>query len=277
MDAETIARALGGKKHGRCWLCKCPAHDDSNASLLIFDGRTAVQFRCQSGCDPLDVITALKGHGDWSGSFKRDTKPELTSTEKIAYARGIFDKASPASGTPVAAYLAQRGITLPTPARLHFARRLRHKPSDRTFPCMVGLVTDHKDRPLGIHRTFIENNAKASVNPAKMALGPVRGGAVRLAPVADEIMVGEGIETCLSVMQETGRPAWAALSAPGLVALVLPPEVHSVIILADGDNPGEQAAQRAADRWIAESRRVRIARPPRGLDFNDMLMRKVRL
>ena len=85
-------------------------------------------------------------------------------------------------------------------------------------------------------------------------------------------MVGEGIETCLSAMQATGLPAWAALSTGGLQALDLPQEVKEVIILADGDEPGERAAQAAALRWKTDQRRVHIARPPKGLDFNDVLL-----
>jgi putative DNA primase/helicase len=44
-----------------------------------------------------------------------------------------------------------------------------------------------------------------------------------------------------------------------------------VIVLADGDEPGEAAAQECARRWKREGRRVRIARPPQGMDFNDLL------
>jgi putative DNA primase/helicase len=44
-----------------------------------------------------------------------------------------------------------------------------------------------------------------------------------------------------------------------------------VIVLADGDEPGEAAAQACARRWNREGRRVRIARPPQGMDFNDLL------
>jgi putative DNA primase/helicase len=45
-----------------------------------------------------------------------------------------------------------------------------------------------------------------------------------------------------------------------------------VIVLADGDDPGEAAARDAALRWSYEGRHVRIARPPQGLDFNDVLV-----
>jgi hypothetical protein len=74
-------------------------------------------------------------------------------------------------------------------------------------------------------------------------------------------------------MQATGRPAWAALSTSGLRALDLPEMVREVIVLADGDDPGEAAARDCAWRWKREGRRVRIARPLRGADFNDLLRR----
>ena len=90
-------------------------------------------------------------------------------------------------------------------------------------------------------------------------------------------MIGEGIETCLAAMQETGHPAWAALSTSGLRALDLPKDVRDVIVLADGDDPGEAAARDCALRWKREGRRVRIARPPKGMDFNDMLVGRVLL
>ena len=140
---------------------------------------------------------------------------------------------------------------------------------------MVALVTGGADgTPRGIHRTFLafDGRGKVPVGPSKMMLGPCRSGAVQLANATDVLMVGEGIETCLAAMQARGLPAWAALSTSGLRALGLPRSVREVIVLADGDAPGEAAARDCALRWAREGRRVRIARPPRGMDFNDMLM-----
>ena len=62
--------------------------------------------------------------------------------------------------------------------------------------------------------------------------------------------------------------------ATSLKALALPDAVREVVILADGDAAGESAARIAGRRWHREGRRVRIARPPRGSDFNDMLVRR---
>ena len=104
-----------------------------------------------------------------------------------------------------------------------------------------------------------------------MMIGKCAGGAVRLAPVGPELVLSEGIESGLSVQQTTNKPVWATLSISGLRAVILPPEVKTVIIAADADEPGEKAAQEAARRFIAEGRTVKIARPPKGMDFNDML------
>ena len=105
-----------------------------------------------------------------------------------------------------------------------------------------------------------------------MMLGPCRGGAVRLAPAVDPLLIGEGIETCLAAMQATSHGAWAALSTAGLRGLALPTHIRDIIVLADGDPPGEAAAITAAARWQREGRRVRIARAPAGADFNDLLL-----
>ncbi len=100
--------------------------------------------------------------------------------------------------------------------------------------------------PLAIHRTFLarDGGGKGPVDPQKMMLGPSRGGAVRLAASSNVLMVGEGIETCLAAMLATGHPTWAALSTSGLKTLDLPEVAHDVIVLADGDGPGEAAARR---------------------------------
>jgi putative DNA primase/helicase len=150
---------------------------------------------------------------------------------------------------------------------------LKH-PSGGIWPAMVALVAHGESgAPIAIHRTFLsrEGAGKAPVEPNKMMLGPCRGGVVCLREHGGLLMVGEGIETCLTAMQATGNPTWAALSTSGLRSLNLPRDARDVIVLADGDDPGEAAAQECAKRWTREGRRVRIARPPRGLDFNDLL------
>ena len=52
MTAETIAKALGGRKAGSGWTARCPAHDDRTPSLSIRDAENnKVLVRCHAGCD----------------------------------------------------------------------------------------------------------------------------------------------------------------------------------------------------------------------------------
>ena len=117
----------------------------------------------------------------------------------------------------------------------------------------------------------MDGKGKAPVTKPKMMIGRCGGAAVRLAPAGPELVLSEGIETGLSVQQATNKPVWATLSTSGLHSIILPPEVKTVIIAADADEKGEEAAQKAAKRFLAEGRTVKIARPPKGMDFNDLL------
>jgi phage/plasmid primase-like uncharacterized protein len=86
--------------------------------------------------------------------------------------------------------------------------------------------------------------------------------------------VAEGVETMMSVVSVFAMPGWAALSAGGIRSLILPPEATNIIICADNDSNGvgQRAANDAAERWLAEGRRVRIAIPHQpDTDFNDVL------
>jgi putative DNA primase/helicase len=282
---EIISQLEGVRKSGNGWVARCPAHADRTPSLSIRDADDGkVLVRCHAGCDQERVIASLRARGLWAQNgwltFSRPTSSPVPERERdqgdakrSEVALAIWQSAMPADGTLVETYLASRGLHLRSPT-LRFHSRLKH-PSGGIWPAMVALVTrGSDDTPLAIHRTFLarDGSGKAQVDPSKMMLGPCRGGAVRLAMPSDVLMVGEGIETCLAATLATGHPSWAALSTSGLKTLYLPNDVRDVIVLADGDDPGETAARDCARRWKREGRRVRIARPPLGLDFNDVLV-----
>jgi putative DNA primase/helicase len=285
MSAAVIGRALGGRMAGDEWIARCPSHQDRKPSLSIRDaGNDKILVRCHAGCSQERVVGALRSLGLWMGNgprlVSRPAPRPLIEHErdrddvKRRNALDIWQASMPADGTPVRTYLASRGLHTPTPARLRFHATLTH-PSGSTWPTMVALVTRGvDDTALGIHRTYLarDGSGKAPVEPQRMMLGPCRGGAVRLGMPDDVLMVGEGLETCLAAMQATGHPAWAALSTSGLRSLDLPKDVRDVVVLADGDEAGEAAARDCALRWKSEGRRVRIAYPPKGMDFNDMLL-----
>jgi hypothetical protein len=278
-SASIIADRLGLRKSGNRFVGACPSCGYPN-SFVLQDGHDRPLVFCHA-CQDIDAVwSTVRQLGALTTACREQPLSRLGQASATAYvaALKLWCRASPASGTLAELYLRRRGIALSVPPTLRFLAQAAHTPSDGKFPAMIAAVTIWPERrPCAVHRTFLDSSCerKASVEPQRMTLGPCRGGAVRLAEATKQLMVGEGIETCLSAMQATGLPAWAALSTAGLQALDLPPEVKDVIVLADGDEPGERAAQNAARRWKAEQRRVRIARAPQGFDFNDVLQDRV--
>lgn len=290
ISAEAIARALGAaKRTSGGWTCRCPVpghgkgRGDRTPSLSVSEGRDDVLVHCHGGCSQDDVIDSLKVRNIWKSKrgiseewATKVAKPAKVSpiSNNAEQAQMLWQQSLPAEGTPVETYLRHRGFTGAIPPTLRFNPHLRH-PKGTSYPAMIAAVTVAPSRKVvAVQRVFIAPGGlgKAQVTPPKMALGPIGGGAVRLAPAGGQLAVAEGIETALSIMDATGIPTWAGISAGGIKALILPslPLASEVVIAADNDPPGIQAADEAAERWTVEGRLVRIALPPAGMDFNDL-------
>ncbi len=274
-------------------MTKCPCHRDRTPSLKVTDGLDGEPvFHCFAGCDWRDVKDTLRRDGmlpEWRTENGHDREKERAPSREILERRDaagradkarrtrqaleIWRKAIPASGTLAETYLRSRGITIPVPASIRFLPDARHKATGLNLPAMVAGVQDHAGRVVAIHRTFLslDGTAKAGVRQPKMSLGPVAGGAVRLGLAGRELAICEGIESALSFQQATGITTWAALSVPGVRSLALPKEISAVVLGPDGDDPGAGAAVEAARRFVREGRKVRIARPPRGMGWTDVL------
>ena len=291
--AQEIIRRLGGHWRGRYGMARCPCHRDRTPSLKVTDGLDGDPiFHCFGGCGWRDVKDSLRRDGllpEWPGDnghdrekkapLSRETVKRRDAAERADKARRtrqalrIWRKATPAPGTLVETYLRARGITIPIPPSIRFLPDARHKPTGLDLPAMVAGAQDHAGRVVAIHRTFLslDGTGKAGVREPKMSLGPVAGGAVRLGLAGRELAICEGIESALSFQQATGITTWAALSVPGVRSLVLPDEISAVVLGPDGDDPGDGAAVDAAKRFVREGRKARVARPPRGMDWNDVL------
>jgi hypothetical protein len=245
------------------------------------DGKSGIVVHCHAGCMARDVLAELRRLGLLARhSGGAPSEPVVRSDDRgdaarrTEIARRIWREARGARGSPVAQYLARREITIPVPPSLRYTPSLRRADGSHG-PAMVARVDDPDGELIGVHRTWLDREDRDQWRRRDRAsLGPIASGAVRLASAAEGLLIGEGIETCLAAMQATGQPAWAALSTSGIVALQLPPIVLTIVILADNDanGAGARAARTAAQRWLAEGRRVRIAMPPLpDTDFADVL------
>jgi putative DNA primase/helicase len=267
-NIETAAAALGGEVLNAVTVrCPSPGRPSNDLSMVvkIYSGGRFFIYDCEgpSGAAYAFVRERLK---------LLPPRPAV-SLNKI---REIQSRTWPLRGTTAEKYLKWRGITL-LPADLLYHHELYHSGDRTRRPAMIGVRKNVAGEVVALHRTYLrfDGQGKAPVEPPRMDLGSTMGTAVRLGPLAAELVVGEGIETVLSVMQVAGKSGWAAGSAIALRKLELPPEVRRVVVLVDGDPAGESASAAAASRWKIEGRAVELARAPQGKDFNDLLIEEV--
>jgi putative DNA primase/helicase len=220
--------------------------------------------------------------GVWQVPDRTPVGADAAASRERATAAALrtWNGAAAASGTPADAYLIRRGLPgLAASPALRFRGDCSH-PEGGRYPALVALVVDAAGKAIAVHRTYVTTaGQKATVEPSRASNGHVWGGAIRLDPEAPEIVIGEGIESSASAGRLLSLPAWSAVNAGNLGGgVVLPPSVRSVVIAADADAAGRNAAEAAAERWQAEGRRVRIACPDvPGHDFNDLLCQHPRV
>ncbi|MEM8624433.1 MAG: toprim domain-containing protein [Pseudomonadota bacterium] len=280
-DAREITIALGGKWHGRYGVAFCPAHANTKTPALSLknapDGRLLAY--CHAGCSFTEIAQALRGRGlggvhepDPAAVAAREAADRLEAEKKRRQAARCWHESQAGTGTLVERYLRNRAIKIAVPDTLRFHPECWCGPVASKLPAMVAAVTAG-DQLVGVHRTYLaEPGRKADLEKAKLMLGTCRGGAVRLSVGSGPLVVTEGIENGLSLVDElSGTRVWAALSASGLAALILPLEPAELVIAPDGDPAGLKAAADLARRATALGWRVRIMQPPgEKKDWNDV-------
>jgi Toprim domain len=268
-----------GRDH--VWRGRCPACGYGKPTLAIKATEDRITIAC-AACGSVPQIGTILGlSADLIAAPK-------SSASKAKSAVDTWHNAEPASGTLVERYLRERGITLGLPSCIRFIENQRNWADGSRYPAMISLVQrvpadeDEAGAALiasGAHFTFLQSDAgnirKADTESSKLSLGQLRHGGVWLSPVEEvghQLAVAEGIETGLSVVQITGLPTVAALSAAGMQAIRWPPQVRRLWIAADNDPVGLKAANKLLRRALASGLDVSIKIPANGLnDFNDVL------
>jgi putative DNA primase/helicase len=276
--AENLTARLGGRWHGAYGTSRCTAHDDHEPSLSIRDGERSVLVKCHAGCSPQAVMRALRRDRRWPDAREQqhgEAKPKRHSADTRRYLLSIWHECLPISTTPAERYLRDRAIRGELPPSLRYHPGLKHTDTGLLLPAMVAAVQAPDRSITGIHRTYLraDGAGKAKVPSPRKMLGIVRGGTVRLAVAGPDLALGEGIETCLSFMQMTGIPTWAAMTTSGMRCAILPPAplAETVFLIIDLDPAGEAAARSAAARFSGEGRKVKLCRPGTGNDMADAL------
>jgi len=153
-------------------------------------------------------------------------------------------------------YFAKRGITA-TPTHDCFFNPVVDYWQDgvmTALPAIVSRVRDPSGEISTFHITYLgPDGKKANVeSPRKILpiIAPMQSGAVRLFEATNTVIIAEGIESALSAHMDCGLPAWAAINAGNMAALVIPESIKHVYIFADSDESmtGQSAAYTLARR-----------------------------
>ena len=297
--AEEVCRRYlpNGRRSGRYWVAG-DIHGARGRSLFVrlappgTPGKWTDSAEGTHG-DLLDLVRIASGAGSLRAALAEaraflSLPPTVTSADPDGYdrteaARRLWRRCRAIDGTHAEAYLRARAIHRSRFPALRFHPALLHRDEGgvRRLPALVAAVTanagEHPGHSAltGVHRTWLDPQrpAKAAVTRPRKALGRVHGLAVRFgAPDARTLLVGEGIETVLSVVSALpDTVAAAALSAGSLGAFAPPPGLARLIVARDNDPEGERAAERLARR-CARADVAAVVLVPEGDDFNDDLV-----
>lgn len=282
LTAAELSRTLGLKRCGDSYHGNCGTCGYVNGLSARQKGDTLLLKCFGAGCTFEEIIKSIRtpaapavvrlGQRSSCGSSLRQLRHFPTS-ETV---KAIWSESIPIHNTLAETYLGRRGITTSLPQTLRFNPRLWHGPSKKSLSALVACIQDINGHIKSVHRTFLSpDGSKANVTPNKMVKGPFGGCAIRLGVPEGTLAVAEGVETALSVQQQSGYPTWACISAGGMMAVEIPLTVQTLLIFADNDENrvGETAANTLVQRYSRMGKTVKVILPPEvGLDWNDVLM-----
>ena len=295
---STILKLLpNGRREGGEWVTLNPTRADEHLGSFrvnLTNGKWIDHATADKGGDITSLVAYLKGVSqyeaaqyllgnstcskNWNLTINPPKVPKPPKVNVDEYINKLWNETLDAKGSIVESYLNYRGLLLQSPPRcIRYHPSLYHKPSGKSFPAMLSVVTKYGSNKIeALHRTYlkVDGSDKADISPNKMMLGQVKGAAVMLTPTNSTLVIAEGIETALSVYAATGFSTWASLSACGMVSVQVPAVdiTQEIIIAADADATGIASANKLAVRLLDEGYKVSIAKPSQGTDFNDTLM-----
>lgn len=278
-DAGTIIPAERAGNHRKpCPHCDRGPRDDALSIRVDPDGRVIWKcWRCQ-----------------WTGSQRGTSRLPAPSTGRVdreqdkarERLRRLWRESEPldlARHDVVARYFENLGLRLADhPHDLRHHPRLPYWQPGGDRPIHIGdyhgilaVARGPDGRVANLHRTYLSHDGrKADVaNPRKLCPPhrKIRGAAIRLYPAGEQLAVAEGLETALAVHIATGLPVWSCISAHGLTTVEIPEGVLELVIAADHDEAGIDAAKAAARR-LSKQCAVRVVVPDEpGTDWADHL------
>jgi len=240
-DAAAIASALAlraedvcrhylsnGRREGRQWRVGDLGNTSGRSLVVWLDpphraGRWR-DYATEEHGDLLDLIRGVLGLTSLSDAIDEaqrflggrpvvPSSPPLrprhgTRSDGSAAARRLFESAQGLAGTHADRYLQARGISVGArfPALRHHPRVAYRDEITRAVthhPALLAAVTTLDGTVTGVQRLYLDRDrpAKAPVAQPRKSLGSFLGQGVRLGMPTDQLVVGEGLETVLSIVE----------------------------------------------------------------------------
>ena len=218
-----------------------------------------------------------------------ETKKRRQAEQQIEYAKHAerinqmwFETVAVTAGDPAALYLRNRGLAGPVPKCLRLHRRAVYwGEGERSIhPAMIAPLIGPDGRLLALHRTYLTTDGrKAPVPTVKKvtgAAGPLIGACIPLFQPKDGVIgISEGIETAFAANLASGLPTVAAYSASTLAGYVWKSGLRCLVIFADADSAGVNAAEKLRQRARAVGLAVFVKTPSTpGDDWCDVWARR---
>ncbi|MCG7346598.1 CHC2 zinc finger domain-containing protein [Sphingomonas sp. ACRSK] len=291
-----VGRAVKLKRAGREHQGLCPFHPEKSPSFYVNDAKGFYHcFGCSAHGDVVRFVMEREGctfreayrrlaNDDlptWTPQERAKAQAEdrLEDLAKEQDARRFYADAMPVAETEGRAYFRARGITIDLPDTVRFGMvpSWRNKETGewgRKRPAIICGAQDGTGAVVGIQRIFFKNdNPALGTKDCKLSLGTIRGSALRLEPPGPAVILAEGPEDGLSLMQEgPGLPVWVPFGTSMMPAVVFPPEVRRVFVAGQNNTAGRVAANKAAISLSERGLEVRLVWPAATFDdWNDQL------
>lgn len=260
-------------------------HTDGTPAGAFGDWRTGLR---STWCAKLDnamtptELAAMRRHIQ-QAAREREVEQRAQWARNAKKNAALWSQGKPV-GDAVRSYLAARGLgdwRIPSCIRQHPGLAYWFTDDDGelhnlgTFPAMLAPIVGSDGKLLAIHRTYLGNGCKADVpTPKKLtpAAGLLAGACIPLAGLRGGVLgISEGIETAAAASLGSGLPVVAAYCANALSGFCLPHGIERLVIFADNDPAGQQAAAILAQRAEKAEISTKILTPSKpGSDWADV-------
>ena len=309
-DAKRLSKALAanaqfvcerflsnGRRDGAYWRVGNVYNEKGNSCWVRLYGNDGPPGRWGDFADPgsggdlLDLLQVALGLPDIRDAMDearallslprdtpvyRDDRTIISSDERRQRARNLLGYSRSISNTFGARYLSARGVWRLNHPALRFHPTARYLGADKAMregPAVITKITGPNGEFFGAHRTWFRFDDGNPIAFERKMMGPTLGGAAYFGGAGNIAVIGEGLESTLSLDGVLPRARlYAGLSTSGMRNWIIPAGVEAILIAVDRD---ENDAGPLAGMWLT-SRAAHNGVPafilwPRLGDFNEDL------